>query len=60
MQAPDGHFYYRHLGWTKVRTPMLHWGQATMVKALAQLLATLNGKVTIDEPEIRADYARME
>jgi rhamnogalacturonyl hydrolase YesR len=39
MQAADGHFHYRHLGWTKVRTPMLHWGQATMVKALAGLLA---------------------
>ena len=41
MQAPDGHFYYRDLGWTKVATPMLHWGQATMVKALALLLDKL-------------------
>ncbi len=41
MQSPDGHFYYRDLGWTKVRTPMLHWGQATMVKALAVLLEAL-------------------
>jgi hypothetical protein len=38
MQAADGHFYYRDLGWMKVTTPMLHWGQATMVKALALLL----------------------
>jgi hypothetical protein len=37
MQAPDGHFYYRDLGWTKIRTPMLHWGQGTMFKALAHL-----------------------
>ena len=37
MQAKDGHFCYRDLGWKKVRTPMLHWGQGTMVKALAVL-----------------------
>jgi rhamnogalacturonyl hydrolase YesR len=41
MQDVDGHFYYRDLGWTKVRTPMLHWAQGTMVKALAVLLAHL-------------------
>jgi rhamnogalacturonyl hydrolase YesR len=41
MQAPDGHFYYRHLGWTKVRTPMLHWGQGTMVKALAAVIEAI-------------------
>jgi rhamnogalacturonyl hydrolase YesR len=43
MQARDGHFYYRDLGWRKVRTPMLHWGQGTMVKALAVLLGKLSG-----------------
>src|SRR5579883_1364993 len=26
MQDPDGHFYYRDLGWIMNRTPMLHWG----------------------------------
>lgn len=41
MQAPDGHFYYRDLGWKKVTTPMLHWGQGTMTKALAVLLRKL-------------------
>jgi hypothetical protein len=41
MQAADGHFCYRDLGWTRVTTPMLHWGQATMVKALAVLLSKL-------------------
>lgn len=41
MQAEDGHFYYRDLGWKKVKTPMLHWGQGTMVKALAVLLSKL-------------------
>jgi hypothetical protein len=38
LQAPDGHFRYRDLGWTTVSTPMLHWGQGTMTKALAILL----------------------
>jgi polysaccharide biosynthesis protein VpsJ len=39
MQDPDGHFYYRDLGWALNKTPMLHWGQGTMFKALAHLLA---------------------
>ena len=38
MQDVDGHFYYRDLGWTKSKVPMLHWGQGTMFKALANLL----------------------
>ncbi len=38
MQASDGHFYYRDLGWKKIKTPMFHWGQGTMFKALAHLL----------------------
>ncbi len=42
MQAPDGHFYYRDLGWTKNKTPMLHWGQGTVFKALAHLSAKLS------------------
>lgn len=41
MQAADGHFIYRDLGWWKVSTPMLHWGQGTMVKALALLITAL-------------------
>jgi hypothetical protein len=41
MQDPDGHFYYRDLGWKKVKTPMFHWGQGTMFKALAHLLSKL-------------------
>lgn len=40
MQARDGHFYYRLYPLMKARTPMLHWGQATMFKALAQLLTS--------------------
>jgi len=44
MQGPDGHFYYRDLGWKKVKTPMLHWGQGTMFKALAHLVGKLEKK----------------
>jgi rhamnogalacturonyl hydrolase YesR len=44
MQARDGHFIYRQLSWTNVSTPMLHWGQGTMAKALAVALH----KVTAD------------
>ncbi|MCX6967711.1 MAG: glycosyltransferase [Verrucomicrobia bacterium] len=42
MQDADGHFFYRDLGWTKIQTPMLHWGQATMIKALSHLLYRLS------------------
>jgi len=45
MQDADGHFYYRDLGWTKVKTPMLHWGQGTMFKALSHLLNRLGSAV---------------
>lgn len=44
MQAADGHFYYRDLGWKKIKTPMLHWGQGTMFKALAHLLSKKEGR----------------
>jgi hypothetical protein len=37
MQDSDGHFYYRQYPLMKAKTPMLHWGQATMFKALSQL-----------------------
>jgi hypothetical protein len=37
MQDPRGFFYYRDLGWKTIKTPMFHWGQATMFKALAHL-----------------------
>lgn len=37
----NGHFYYRQLPMIKAKTPMLHWGQATMYKALAHLLEVL-------------------
>jgi hypothetical protein len=55
MQAPDGHFFYRDLGWKKVKTPMLHWGQGTTFKALAHLLS----KVDIQEKRtLRGDKTR--
>ena len=41
MQDADGHFYYRDLGWIKNKTPMLHWGQGTMLKALSHLFGKL-------------------
>lgn len=43
MQARGGFFYYRKypLGIT-ARTPMLHWGQATMFKGLAHLISRLS------------------
>ena len=47
MQAPDGHFYYRDLGWKKVKTPMFHWGQGTMFKALAHLLNKMKSRTCI-------------
>lgn len=43
MQDSDGHFYYRiYPGGIKAKTPMLHWAQATMYKALANLLLRLS------------------
>lgn len=42
MQDPQGYFYYRRLPYLTVKTPMLHWGQATMYKALALLLSKMS------------------
>jgi len=41
MQDKDGHFYYRKLPLMKVKTPMLHWGQATMYQGLTHLLSKI-------------------
>jgi hypothetical protein len=41
MQHPKGYFYYRQYPLLKAKTPMLHWGQATMFRALAHLLLRL-------------------
>jgi len=37
----SGHFFYRQYPLLKSKTPMLHWGQATMFKALAVLYGRL-------------------
>ena len=41
MQARKGYFYYRQYPLMNAKTPMLHWGQATMFKALAHLLCKM-------------------
>jgi hypothetical protein len=38
MQDKSGHFYYRQYPWGTAKAPMLHWGQATMYKALVSVL----------------------
>jgi hypothetical protein len=41
MQDRSGCFYYRRSRWMRNKTPMLHWGQATMFCALSRLFYTL-------------------
>jgi len=42
MQDSTGYFYYRRYSrWLVNRTPTLHWGQATMLSALAGLYRVL-------------------
>ena len=42
MQDPTGYFYYRRYSrWLVNKTPTLHWGQATMLCALAGLYKAL-------------------
>jgi hypothetical protein len=42
MQDPSGFFYYRkYAAGVTAKTPMFHWGQATMFKGLAHLVARL-------------------
>lgn len=41
MQVSEGYFLYRRYPLMKANIPMLHWGQATMFKALAQLFRRL-------------------
>jgi rhamnogalacturonyl hydrolase YesR len=53
MQGGDGHFYYRIYPWGKAKTPMLHWAQATMYKALALLLDRLGEKADLAGARIR-------
>jgi hypothetical protein len=48
MQHSTGYFYYRQYPLMVARTPMLHWGQATMFRGLALLLLKLG-----QQPELR-------
>lgn len=50
MQGRDGHFYYRIYPMMKARTPMLHWAQGTMYKALTVLLYRLQGAAAPAKP----------
>lgn len=45
MQDPSGFFYYRKYPLITNKTPLFHWGQATMLAALAVLLGVTNGQV---------------
>lgn len=45
MQDQNGYFYYRrYSAWLVNKTPTLHWGQATMMCALAGLYKSLQGQ----------------
>ena len=50
MQDTDGHFYFRKYRFLANKTPMFHWGQATMLSGLA----TLYNVVRADEKELDA------
>lgn len=39
MQDETGYFYYRKYPYIKEKTPMMHWGQATTYKAIANLFS---------------------
>ncbi|MFX0194935.1 MAG: hypothetical protein ACFFCW_02340 [Candidatus Hodarchaeota archaeon] len=41
MQDREGYFYYRQYPLIKAKTPMLHWGQATMYKGLTLFFSKL-------------------
>lgn len=53
MQDSDGHFYYRQYPLIKAKTPMFHWGQATMFKALSQLYLAQRASNTESTPEAK-------
>ena len=42
MQDRKGYFYFRQYPLIKAKTPYIHWGQATMFKALASLLSKMD------------------
>ncbi len=42
MQDPQGYFYFRRYPLMTNKTPMFHWGQATMLSALSHLVKELS------------------
>jgi hypothetical protein len=58
MQDRDGHFYYRQYPFIKAKAPMLHWGQATMFKALSRLYLVLqsSGAVSSEQTKDAVSY----
>lgn len=57
MQDKSGYFYYRKSRWMRNKTPMLHWGQATMFCALSRLFHTLMVKAVTAISESQDTYA---
>jgi hypothetical protein len=49
FQDKKGFFYYRRWPLYTVRTPMFHWGQATMFKALSQLYSLYSARIPTTE-----------
>lgn len=45
MQDKKGYFYYRQYPLLRAKTPMIHWGQATMFKALCHLALRLDSTI---------------
>ena len=45
MQDRRGYFYFRRYPMITAKTPYIHWGQATMFKALAGLLSKLESRM---------------
>jgi hypothetical protein len=43
MQDGNGYFYFRKYPFITNKTPMFHWGQATMLSALGHLLLSRQG-----------------
>ncbi len=52
LQGRDGHFFYRIYPMMKAKTPMLHWAQGTIYKALAVLLHQLRGNFAPATPSL--------
>lgn len=51
MQDRDGHFYYRKYPLITAKAPMIHWGQATMFKALAHLASKIEATAAVQSLE---------